>query len=50
MVEIVIAVGIAAAAGFIFYRNVRKRAKGQCECGSCSKACPLYEKEHMDKK
>ncbi|GAA0070672.1 FeoB-associated Cys-rich membrane protein [Clostridium sardiniense] len=38
--EIAIAIGIAAVAVYIIYKNVKKSSKGQCNCGSCSKSCP----------
>lgn len=42
MAEIIITIAILAAAGFIFYKNVKKSSKGECNCGSCSAHCPKY--------
>jgi ferrous iron transport protein B len=41
-VEIIITAVIVAAAGFIFYKNLKKSTKGECNCGSCSSSCPKY--------
>ncbi len=45
MPEIIIAAVLVAAAGFIFYKNFKKSASGECNCGSCSKGCPKYGME-----
>lgn len=42
MPEIIIAAVLIAAAGYIFYKNFKKSASGQCNCGSCSTSCPKY--------
>lgn len=39
--EILVAAGIAILAGFIIYKNVKTSSKGKCNCGSCSKSCPV---------
>ncbi|MBL4938321.1 FeoB-associated Cys-rich membrane protein [Clostridium sp. YIM B02515] len=41
-VEIIITAVILAAAGYIFFKNTKKSASGECNCGSCSKSCPKY--------
>jgi len=48
--EIVITVGIVALAAYIFYRSTSKRTKGECECGSCSSHCPMYEEKKNNSK
>jgi hypothetical protein len=42
MPEIIIAGLLIAAAGYIFYKNFKKSASGECNCGSCSTSCPKY--------
>jgi ferrous iron transport protein B len=42
-VEIIITAIVIAAAGFIFYKNLKKSTSGECNCGSCSKSCPKYD-------
>ena len=41
-VEIIVTAVIVAAAGYIFYKNLKKSASGKCNCGSCSSSCPKY--------
>ncbi|HCJ56820.1 MAG TPA: FeoB-associated Cys-rich membrane protein [Clostridiaceae bacterium] len=48
--EIVIAVSIVAAAVFIFYRSAKKKTSGNCDCGSCTSHCPLYEDKKTNQK
>lgn len=36
--EIAIAIGIAAVAVYIIYKNIKKSSKGHCS--GCSKKCP----------
>jgi len=43
--EILVTVMIFAAAGFIMYKNIKKKASGKCDCGSCSSHCPNYKKK-----
>lgn len=45
MIEIIIAAVILGSAGFIFYKNLKKSTKGECNCGSCSQSCPMYSKD-----
>jgi len=49
MVELIITAIIICAAGFIFYKNVKKSSKGECNCGSCSTSCPKYSMEKEKK-
>lgn len=44
-IEIIVTVLIVFAAGFMLYRSIKKKASGECECGSCSSHCPKYKKE-----
>lgn len=39
--EILITIGIALLAIFIIYKNIKTSSKGKCNCGSCSKSCPV---------
>ncbi|WP_291572456.1 FeoB-associated Cys-rich membrane protein [Clostridium sp. UBA4548] len=41
--EIIITVIILASAGVILYRNLKRKAQGKCECGSCNSKCPKYD-------
>jgi hypothetical protein len=43
MPELIIAGLLIAAAGYIFYKNFKKSASGECNCGSCSTSCPKYD-------
>jgi NAD-dependent dihydropyrimidine dehydrogenase PreA subunit len=45
MPEIIITAVLIAAAGYIFYKNFKKSASGECNCGSCSSSCPKYSME-----
>lgn len=47
--EIIITIGIIGFAAFILYKNLRKSAKGNCNCGSCSSHCPMYKNKDKDK-
>jgi ferrous iron transport protein B len=45
--EITITIIIFALAAVILYRNIKKKASGKCDCGSCgscSSHCPNYKK------
>lgn len=46
--EIIITALIAGAAIFILWRSAKRKAKGECECGSCSEHCPMYEKKKVE--
>lgn len=39
--EIAITIGILTLAGYIIYKNIKKSSEGKCNCGSCSKSCPM---------
>jgi len=43
MVEILITIAIATFAIVILVKNAKKKASGQCDCGSCSSQCPMYK-------
>jgi hypothetical protein len=46
--EIIITLAIVFAAGIIFYRSVKKKASGKCDCGECGgncSGCSVYKKE-----
>jgi hypothetical protein len=43
MIEIIITVLIAISAVFIFVKNIKKKSKNGCDCGSCSAQCPNYK-------
>lgn len=46
--EILVTTVIIISAGYIFYRNVKKKASGKCECADCGgncKSCLSYKKE-----
>ncbi len=42
--EFLIAGVIAASAAYIFYKNIKKKASGKCDCSSCSSHCSHYKK------
>ena len=46
--EILITIILVASAAFILFKNIKKKASGKCDCGSCSSRCPNYDKEHKD--
>ena len=50
MMELVITTGIIALAVFIFYRSAKKKTTGDCDCGSCTSHCPLYEERKGNQK
>lgn len=43
MIEIFITIAIAAFAVVILVKSAKKKASGQCDCGSCSSQCPMYK-------
>lgn len=50
-IEVIATAAIFALAAFIFYRSIRKKASGKCDCSSCSSHCPYYkEKEENERK
>lgn len=44
--EIIITSLIVIFAVVIFYKNIKKKATGKCDCGSCSSHCPHYKKDN----
>ncbi|MCT8977672.1 FeoB-associated Cys-rich membrane protein [Clostridium sp. CX1] len=44
-VEIIITSIIVVSAAYILYKNVKKKASGDCSCGSCTSHCPRYKKD-----
>lgn len=43
MVEILITIAIVTFAVVILVKSAKKKASGQCDCGSCSSQCPMYK-------
>ncbi len=49
--EILITALIVAFALYILVKSAKKKLKGgDCECGSCSSHCPMYDDKKEDKK
>lgn len=48
-IEIIATVIIFSLAAFIFYRSIKRKASGKCDCGSCSSHCPYYKEKKEDK-
>jgi len=44
VIEILVTVVIVIIACRTLYKSIKKKASGQCECGSCSAHCPKYNK------
>jgi hypothetical protein len=44
-VEIFITAVIVTAAAIIFVRNLRKKSKAKCDCGSCGSRCGNYKEK-----
>lgn len=44
IIEIIVTAAIVIIASRILYKSIKKKAAGQCECGSCSSHCPNYKK------
>ena len=44
--EILITLILIALAAFILYKNVKKKASGGCDCGTCSAHCTKYNDNH----
>lgn len=42
---------IIGCAGYILFKNLRKKSSGNggCSCGSCSSHCPEYKDKDKDK-
>lgn len=47
--EVIATVAIFALAAFIFYRNIKRKAAGKCDCSSCSNHCPYYKDKKTEK-
>jgi len=45
IIEILVTALIVVIAARILYKSIKKKAAGQCECGSCSSHCPKYDKK-----
>ncbi|MBP1745112.1 MAG: ferrous iron transport protein [Firmicutes bacterium] len=48
-IEIIATVIIFSLAAVIFYKNVKRKASGKCDCSSCSSHCPYYKEKKEDK-
>jgi hypothetical protein len=44
--EILVTIFLVAIATFILYKNIKKKASGGCDCGSCASRCPKYNNDH----
>jgi len=44
-IEIIVTLIIFSLAALVFYNNIKKKASGKCDCGSCSSHCPNYKKK-----
>lgn len=44
LIEILVTIILAAFAAHILYKNIKKKASGGCDCGSCSSHCAHYKK------
>lgn len=42
--EIIVTSLIVISAVYIFYKNIKKKSSGKCDCGSCSNHCTHYKK------
>lgn len=47
--QVIITVGIIAFAIYLLAKNIKKKASGQCDCGSCSSHCSNYKSEVIRK-
>lgn len=47
--QIIITVAIIAFAVYLLFKNVKKNASGQCDCGCCSSHCSKYKSEAQEK-
>lgn len=48
--EIIITALIFGIAFYILYNNIKKKAKAECDCKSCTNNCSLYKEKKNDKK
>lgn len=46
--EILITLILVSAAFYFLYKNIRNKAKGKCDCSSCSSHCPYYKNKHKE--
>ena len=44
--EIIITIAIVASAVYLLYRNIKRKAEGKCDCGSCTSKCPKYDNKN----
>ncbi|WP_084284219.1 FeoB-associated Cys-rich membrane protein [Clostridium lundense] len=47
--QIVITSVIVISAVYILYKNIKNKATGKCDCGSCSSHCSSYKKDSSQK-
>ena len=45
IIEILVTAAIVIIALRILYKNIKKKASGQCDCSSCSAHCLKYKKK-----
>lgn len=43
--EILITIPILIGAIYIVYKNIKKSSNGECNCGTCSKNCPVRKEK-----
>lgn len=43
--EYIIAGSIFLVSILIIYKNVKTSSKGKCNCGTCSKSCPMNKEK-----
>ncbi|MBE6048553.1 MAG: FeoB-associated Cys-rich membrane protein [Clostridium sp.] len=48
--EIIITIFIVIFALFVIFRNIKKSSNGKCNCGHCSKSCPIRKDKETDSK
>ncbi|WP_138202923.1 FeoB-associated Cys-rich membrane protein [Haloimpatiens lingqiaonensis] len=41
--EILITLALISIAFYFLYKSIRNKAKGKCDCSSCSSHCPYYD-------
>ncbi|NMM65004.1 FeoB-associated Cys-rich membrane protein [Clostridium sp. P21] len=44
LIEILVTVILVSFAAYILYKNIKKKASGNCDCGCCSNHCSHYKK------
>ncbi|ARC85161.1 hypothetical protein U732_3831 [Clostridium argentinense CDC 2741] len=50
MIEILVTGGILIASAVILFKQIKKKGKGECNCGSCAAKCPNYKETISIKK